>query len=185
MKRILFISIVAALGFAGGAYGAGKISGSQIKNGTITGKHIKDGSLGTTELSNTAKALLRGTTGPAGPAGPAGAAGAPGLAGVQAVESPHISLAPGANSPLGWLAQCPSGKVVIGTGFDSSIAHIAFVKAYGTFVGAFIYNDTGVIATDLHLQAICASAGGAVASSAQSRLSAYNADRERALTRTR
>jgi hypothetical protein len=123
--------------------------------------------------------------GPQGLQGPAGVPGASGLAGVVAVESAHFTLGPGAYSPSNAIAQCPPGKVVIGTGFVASIAHAGFVKAYGTFVGGFIYNDASVNATDLSFQAICASAGGAVASSAGRAFSKYQTDRSNAVARAR
>lgn len=162
--------IALVLALSGSAYAGSKITGAQIKDSTITGKDIKNGSIGPSDLSYAAQDGMQG------PAGPAGPAGAPGVAGVVTVESTHIDLAPGAYTPQGMQATCPPGKVVIGTGYYGSIAHTGFVKAYGTFVSGFISNDTGVVAHEVHFQAICASASGAVASSAGRSLSRFKAD---------
>lgn len=181
--------IAVVLAMSGSAVASSLITGKQVKNNSLTGDDIKNGTVGVADLSGSALAGMegpRGAVGPAGPAGAPGAPGSPGLAGVMTVESTHFSLAPGAYSPANAIAQCPAGKVVIGTGFVSSIANTGFVKAYGTFVGTFMYNNTGVTATDLHVQAVCASASGAVASSARGGTSAaYERDRDRALDRVR
>lgn len=182
----VYLGIIAVVfAMSGSAYATSKITGAQIKDGTITGRDIKNDSIRIADVSQGLFNDLKGGPGPAGPAGPAGAPGAPGLAGVVAVDSPHFSLAPGQSSPA-FRADCPAGKVVIGTGVVNSIAHLGMVKSYTYFVGGFIYNDTGTLATDLSFQAICASAsGGAVASSARSHTSEYRADRAHAAARLR
>jgi hypothetical protein len=78
MKRIMFLTAVALVAFAGVAYGAGKITGSSIKDNTITGKDVKNKSLTTADLSAGARKALEGKTGPAGPQGALGATGAKG-----------------------------------------------------------------------------------------------------------
>ena len=78
MKRIMFLTVVALVAFAGVAYGAGKITGSSIKDNTLTGKDVKDKSLTTADLSDGAKKALKGKTGAAGPQGAPGASGAKG-----------------------------------------------------------------------------------------------------------
>ncbi|WP_028061167.1 hypothetical protein [Candidatus Solirubrobacter pratensis] len=173
--------VAVVLAMSGSAVAASKITSAQIKDGTITGKDIKNGSVAKADLGRDARAGMQGAPGPAGPAGPAGAPGAPGLAGVVTVESQHIDLGPNGVTPVSWMAQCPAGKVVIGTGFVSSIADVGFVKAYGTFVGGIMFNNTGVTAHDLYLQAICASTSGAVASSVGRGTSKYSADRSDAI----
>src|SRR5690348_6670359 len=47
MRRLIVVLLagMAVLGVAGAAWGAGKISGKQIKTGTITGKQVKNRSL--------------------------------------------------------------------------------------------------------------------------------------------
>jgi hypothetical protein len=176
---VAVIAVVVAM--SGSAYAASKITGAQIKDGTITSADIRNHSLKATDLSGGVVRGAQGPMGPAGPSGPSGPAGLPGVSGIQTVESPHISLVPGGFSPSGWVAQCPPGKVVIGTGWDTSVATPGFVKAYGTFVGAFVYNDSSIVVSDIHVQAICATASGAVASSARPDKSRYNADRRRAI----
>jgi hypothetical protein len=171
--------VAVMIAMTGSAYAGSLITSRQIKDGTITAKDIKNSSITTSKLSARTRDDLVGVPGATGPQGPAGPSG---LAGIQAVESSHFSLAPGGYSP-NVSAQCPPGKVVIGTGFDSSVAHTSFVKSYTYFVGGFIYNDSGITVTDLHFQAICASPTGAVASSAKPRRSAYDADRLHAIQR--
>jgi hypothetical protein len=60
MTRILFITVFAVLAVAGAAYGAGAITGRDIKDGTVTGKDIKDRSL----TAHDFKGTLSGTPGP-------------------------------------------------------------------------------------------------------------------------
>ena len=180
----IWLGIIAVfLGLGGSAFAASKITSAQIKDGTITGRDIKRNSIGSAQLTDEAESGLVGDPGPAGPQGPAGAPGPAGMGGVQIVESAHFALAPGQYSPVNANAVCPAGKVVIGTGFYGSIAHVSFVKAYGNLVGGFIYNDASVTANDLHFQAICASSGGAVASSASRRNAQLEADHKQAVAR--
>ncbi|ADB49551.1 collagen-like protein [Conexibacter woesei] len=173
------IVAVIALVFAttGGAYAATRLIG---------GKDIRNGSIGLADLSGAARRALRGrqgpsgergTTGPQGAAGPTGAtgpAGPAGLAGVQAVDGASKRI-PSGGADGAPTANCPAGKVVIGTGFNASIGWAGFVKAYGTFVGGFFLNDSS-IDVDVSVQAICASTGGAVAASARPGRSAFERD---------
>lgn len=73
------------------------------------------------------------------------------------VESTVNVPAGGTGGPT---ALCPSGARVIGTGFDASVATVAFVRAYTTLAGGFFFNDSS-IATDVSVQAICAPVGSA------------------------
>lgn len=101
----------------------------------------------------------RGATGPAGAAGAAGAAGSPGLLALKTVDSPEVTLAAGQSTydvaPDSFQATCPAGFTVVGSGFNATVGHVSFVKSYGTMVGGFIYNDTG-ISIKVSVQAICA-----------------------------
>ena len=147
MKRIMFLTVVALVAFAGVAYGAGKITGSSIKDNTLTGKDVKNKSLTTADLSDGAKKALKGKTGAAGPQGAPGASGAkgdkgdkgdkgePGLSGLEA-DGPYPGVPgldlgdmtdQGDNSDELWAndgsrqtswVQCPPGKVALGGGFD-------------------------------------------------------------------
>jgi len=68
---------VAALVIAasGTSYAAGKITGKQIADNAIVSKHVKNGSLGTADLSASARSALKGATGAKGASGAAGADG--------------------------------------------------------------------------------------------------------------
>jgi hypothetical protein len=185
MRRItpsLVIAVVAlVLACTGGAAAATKlITGTQIKDSSLTGADIKNTSLGgddlrsesigPSKLSLSVQDMLEkaGSPGPAGPAGPAGAAGPAGPAGpagtasVTRTVSAHQSLPPGGFTSS-MRADCPAGMVVVGTGFNTGIGNADFVLSYGTFVGAFIDNDTS-ITIEAWVQALCApgsNAGGA------------------------
>jgi hypothetical protein len=83
MKRtILALGTVGlALALTGGAWATNKYiitSPTQVKPGTLTGTDIKNASLGLDELSDGAKARLRGQQGPKGDRGPVGPTGATG-----------------------------------------------------------------------------------------------------------
>ena len=76
MKRTFIVLGALALGLsiAGGAWAGSKYlitSPHQVKPGTLTGTDIKNGSIGLDELTNHAKAKLKGQRGPVGPPGPA------------------------------------------------------------------------------------------------------------------
>src|SRR5215467_9090172 len=84
----VIIALVGVLAGGGGAYAAGQITGSQIKDGTITAKDIKAGTITTGNLSAAAKRGMTGPVGPARPAGPKGDSaatvlGSPGAAGAK------------------------------------------------------------------------------------------------------
>jgi len=100
-----------------------------------------------------ASASKRGPRGKTGPRGPAG------ILALKTVSSPEITLAPDFSTydvaPETFEATCPSGWAVVGTGFTGSVGHTSFVNSYGTLVGGFIYNDTG-ISIEVSVQAICA-----------------------------
>jgi hypothetical protein len=174
LRTAIIVAIVAALTVAGTA-GAAKL---------LTGRDIKNGSIGIVDLSKSTQTKLKGKQGPPGPlgeTGPPGATGATGaagpsgpagLAGVQAVSSPAVTLAPGQTSYEVELAggpaldaQCPSGKVVIGSGFNASVADVGFVLAFGSLVGGFMANESS-ITVPVTVQAICASTSGASAAAA-------------------
>lgn len=151
LKAMLVGLVIAGL-VGGTAMGASKlITGRQIKNSSLTGIDIKNKSLTPADFKGSVR----------GDAGPAGAPGAPGISGLVTVDSAPQSIPPGGNSAP--TAQCPVGTTVIGTGFYSSIADQGFVKKYGSFVGAFYFNDTSITVTDTTVQAICAAVSGSAA----------------------
>ncbi len=131
----------------------------------------------------TGPAGSRGSQGPAGAAGVAGAAGArgpSGLSGLVTVQSTAVDLPDGYEvSPV---ATCPSGTSVVGTGWYSSIAYVGYVKNYGTFVGAYMWNYSGgggPTATGVHIQAICAAvsaSGSSLSLTKQEQLQQFRAD---------
>jgi hypothetical protein len=132
---------------------------SQIKPSVRHALKGQDGSRGPAGAPGPA-----GAAGPAGPVGTTGATGPSGIANLATVDSSHVSVPSGGNATF--TATCPSGSKVLGTGFYSSIATVGFVKNYGQFVGGIMFNNTGVTANDLHVQAICAQvSAGAVAAS--------------------
>ncbi|MGZ4323699.1 MAG: hypothetical protein ACXVV5_16580, partial [Solirubrobacteraceae bacterium] len=121
---------------------------------------------------------------PAGPVGPAGPQGSSGILGVTTVESPPVTIPPGSNSyrqdPNSMTAQCPAGTTVVGTGVDTGIGNLDFLKKYGTLVGGFVDNDTS-ITIEATVQAICATlpAGVAATRSVHDYAADFQADAER------
>src|SRR6478609_9890092 len=65
-------TIAVALAMGGTATAASMITSAQIKDGTITAKDIKRGSIGTAQLSSSAKNGMQGVSVPMGPIGPSG-----------------------------------------------------------------------------------------------------------------
>jgi hypothetical protein len=92
IKTGVSIALVGILAGGGGAYAAGQITSSQIKDGTITAKDIKKGTISTSNLSAAAK---KGMTGPAGPAGATGPAGPKGDPAPSVLGSPGAAGAKG------------------------------------------------------------------------------------------
>lgn len=165
MKRIAgLVVLFLALG-AGGAFATGKISGKSIKTGTITGKQVKNHSLTREDFRGSVRGPrgFTGARGAQGPQGPQGPQGGPGMSGLQIVAA-SMTLAPGdADGPD---ANCPSGKQVVGSGFDASITDVGFVEDFGgLFVGGFFFNNSS-IPVDVEVQAICVNVSGASAASA-------------------
>jgi hypothetical protein len=76
------------------------------------------------------------------------------------VESRTYSVAPGettvdAAGLAGFTADCPSGYLVVGTGWEGDFGDMWSVNTYEFFVGGFGTNDAS-IPGDFRLQAICA-----------------------------
>jgi len=117
-----------------------------------------------------------GRDGAAGAAGAVGPQGTAGLLGIKRVDGQRFTLAPDQNTVDaaglgGFVANCPPGTYVIGTGFEADFAGIWSVTAYTTFVGGFAVNY-GSISGDYQLQAVCAQLPpGATAASASKRRS--------------
>jgi hypothetical protein len=171
MKRILFIAVVATLTFAGGAYGAAKITGTQIKDSTITGKDIKNGSLTAADFKGSVQGS-QGLQGPAGPAGPQGPAGPGAVAGLTPVTSPQVYFT-SASYAQTVTANCPAGqRVVSGGGASISFAGLSASQANASRTGWFVVGSTDdptFSGQYVQAYALCAPANVAVASSANSK----------------
>ena len=70
------------------ALGGTSYAVSKLPANSVTGRQVKDASLGTKELSRSARRALRGRSGPAGVAGARGAAGPAGVAGAAGPAGP-------------------------------------------------------------------------------------------------
>jgi hypothetical protein len=150
------IALVGVLAGGGGAYAAGQITGSQIKDGTITAKDIKAGTITTGNLSAAAKKGMEGPAGPAGPKGDSaptvlGSPGAPGSKGEKGDQGPKgdkgdkgdsgaanvteiVATVPNsAASDDEWntfaVATCPEGQRVISGGFFQDVQSLG--EVYG------------------------------------------------------
>lgn len=174
MKKLL-IGVAAGFVLAGGVATAATryviTSKSQIAPSVLRAIRGKQGARGPRGASGSSGATgVVGPAGPAGPTGPTGPSGPPGAAGpvgpagqlgsVTEVSSSSLTLTPGETTVdaggYGWEAQCPSGDVVVGTGFDADgVGQVGFVLAYGTFAGGFITNLSS-ITIQVSVQAVCA-----------------------------
>lgn len=143
---------------AGTATARQLITGRDIKRESITGANIKNGSLTAADFRGSV-AGKPGPQGPQGLTGQAGPAGPPGPVDIKVIDSPTVTVPPGSNTyrvaPSGLTATCPTGYVVVGTGFRGQFGDMWFVKSYGTFVGGFGTNDASISA-EFEVQAICA-----------------------------
>jgi hypothetical protein len=88
------------------------------------------------------------------------------------VSAPALTIPPGSTSfdvePPNWEAQCPSGMVVLGTGFDGPFNEVGgFVRNYGTLVGGFFENDSLIPISNVTVQAICGQVPGGATGAAK------------------
>jgi hypothetical protein len=166
---------------SGGAFAAGQITGAQIKDGSLTGRDIKNKSLTPVDFHGSTVGARgpQGFQGPFGPQGVPGTPGAPGLSNLTDVKASQ-AVAPGGNgSPT---AFCPAGTTVVGSGFTSSVANVGFVEKFGTFVGGFFFNNTGITVT-VEVQAICATVAGTTAVAASTTSGLQRLERMRSAAR--
>jgi hypothetical protein len=79
-------------------------------------------------------------------------------------NGPKETLAPGQdNLNIQDNANCPSGWVVVGTGFDDgAVMTVGFVDSFHYFVDGYIYNNSNV-SSQYQWQAICAQSSSASA----------------------
>lgn len=154
-KTIIAVTAIGILLLAAGAGAASRYlitSTHQIKPSVLRQLHGQNG--------------RNGAQGPAGVTGATGAAGPAGtVPGIITVDSPKETLPSGTNTftvdPNGFEATCPAGYSVLGTGFnDGGIGNVGFVLSFGTFVGGFISNNSGITDTDVYIQAMCGQVAG-------------------------
>jgi Collagen triple helix repeat (20 copies) len=136
-----------ALFFALGGTSFAATSAVLAKNSVGT-RQVIDGSLGTIDLSKTARNALkgsRGATGPAGPAGPAGQAGQAGRAGVPGAQGatgatgpPGIQGVPGQAATTLFVAMDAGGTITRSSGVTA--ASRASAGVYRISFGADITN---------------------------------------------
>jgi hypothetical protein len=134
----MVIAIVALfVGLGGGAYAAVKlprnsVGSKQIKSKAVTYKKLNG--------------QLRGAVSQSGV--------------VDRVTKAHLEPGQSTSDAVGignFKATCPKGGSVVGTGVLPSVGHLGFVEKFGRFVGAHIFNDSG-IPIDVEVQAICTNA---------------------------
>lgn len=168
MKRILFMTAVALVAFAGVAWGAASITGRDVKNSSLTGKDIKNRSLQKADLSRSAVRSLRGSRGPQGPAGavgPVGPAGPVNLGGIVRVESPQVVISPGDVDHA--TASCPAGYGLISGGYSyiSADGEVFYEDDFGSHNSWSVGGDNldSSVTGELTAIAYCAPSGKAVA----------------------
>jgi len=167
------------LGIACAVIAALAITGTAGASKLITGGSIKNGSIGTVDLSKSARKALTGKQGPAGrsgpqgpagPAGPTGPTGAAGVAGIQVVDGPRVALCADNGFYLSCqvntsIATCPPGLVATGgNGFSAGLSYaggIAGPTSYSVIAG----NLTSLTDVFVQAQVYCASAAGATVAS--------------------
>lgn len=153
------------------------ISAGHIKPNSISPKHLRRGAVGPMQIRRNAvypahlRVVPRGPQGQQGPSGEdgddgsrgsQGPRGPAGLSDLQVVHSPIVTIPPGdsavdvANRGGPELrAECPSGKVVVGTGFFAPFMHTDGIESYETFAFGYMNNETSS-ELDGQVQAICA-----------------------------
>jgi hypothetical protein len=98
-RPAMIVALIALVFAAGGtSYAALQISGSQIKNNTITSSDIKNHSLKTADLSDSARAALKGNRGATGPIGPKGDPGSAAKLPAGLMWIDHFAFLPGDSS---------------------------------------------------------------------------------------
>ena len=102
---------------------------AELAPSAVRSDNVSDGSLGLDDFSATARAALRGATGPQGAPGPKGADGSPGPAGLQGPRGNEGS--PGAGVTKYWSVVSSGGQRDAGTA--TSVSHIATGQYVVTF----------------------------------------------------
>jgi hypothetical protein len=163
VKTLAAIAATALLVGATTATAQSLITSGQIKNNTIRSKDVRNRALGLRDLSPAAIRSLRGRTGRPGAPGAPGAqgpVGPPGPRGVSEifyVDSPVVSVPPGAAETA--TATCPAGSSATGGGLGFGTAvevtptEFQTVGALGFSVIAF---NPDVVPHNLQAVAACA-----------------------------
>lgn len=190
----LAISLIAlCFSMAGSAIAAkGLITGNDIAHDAIAKKHIKNNAVNSRKVKDRSlrskdfrtgqlPAGAQGPQGPAGTEGPQGPPGAPGAAGptgpqgppgLSALQRVEATSAENSNSPKQVTASCPTGKQLVGTGYDvfggkggtdpnaTTFVAMDFVIPTSTSVVAAAYETTAFGGTwRVTAFAICAAVG--------------------------
>lgn len=179
MRRLTVVLLagMAVLALAGGAWGASKISGKEIKTGTITGKQVKNHSLRPKDFRGSVRGPRgkRGRTGPQGSQGPQGAQGQQGpqgpagpvAAGKIVTAEATGSVAPGDINTVE--AYCPSGTTALsgGSSVISGNAVVFIDTDYNFGVGWVIGvdNSNDSVSADVTSRVKCAPTGKAAIAS--------------------
>lgn len=168
MKRVLFMTTVILVVFAGVAWGAATITGRDVKDSSLTTKDVKNRSLKTADLSRGAVRSLKGSRGPSGgqgPAGPAGPAGPVNVGAIVRVESPEVVIAPGDVDHA--TASCPPGTGLLSGGFSFIAAdgEVFYEQDFGSRNSWSVGGDNfdSSVTGELTAFAFCAPSGSAVA----------------------
>jgi len=165
-RRIIFLTVVALVAFAGVAYAAGSITGRDIKDNTITGKDVKDRSLSKKDFKGSVTGP-RGLSGPQGPAGPQGAQGPAGPSAVSGIAAVRASGTVASGDFDGGTVSCPSGQRVVSGGWftDAPEGEIFLDDASDDRTGwsVLLDNSDSAVPATLEITAYCAGAGQAVA----------------------
>ncbi len=167
MKRIMTIAAVSTLVFAGGAYGAAKITGAQIKDGTITGADVKNRSLTPADF----KGSVQGPTGPQGPAGPTGPQGPAGPSPLSAIKAYYGQMTVAAGVVNGGFVSCLPGQRMVSGGYFTNSGVVFLNEATDDQTGwtVAVDNSGSSVQATLEAEVNCAGAGQAVAARAKNR----------------
>ena len=177
MMRILFIAVVAMLALAGGAYGAGKITGAadqgrhdhgrrreeQVAHaGRLQGLRAGAGWSAGSGWSAGERLVRREPTGPQGPPGPST---------LSAIKAYYGHMVVSAGDLNGGVVSCPAGQRIVSGGYfaDSGIVFLNEATEDQTGWTVAVDNVGSPVDATLVAKVNCAGAGQAVAARARDR----------------
>jgi len=160
MRTLIAIIATGLLVGTASATAASLVTSANIKDNTIRSKDVRNRTLTLRDLSRSTIAALRGARGPQGLQGVPGAPDIPGPKGttdIVYVDSPVITVGPGASA--GTHAVCPAGSMATGGGIGPATeGQLLPIDAYtissGGF-GVFAFNPDSTSRT-LQARAACA-----------------------------